>query len=128
MKSDLQQIKKEIFQKELVIPLLESMGCDYVRYTGGNARIEGSRPDGSSSRGFSVKNNEYLTATVWTQEHLPTVDIIGLVSIFKNGKETEESIRKDIPNAKRYIIDTLKLKGYENGKAKETTDYNFVFT
>jgi len=125
LKSDLQQIKKEIFQKELVQKLLESMGCEEVKPSSNGERLDGARPTGTNSKGFSVYLDEHLVAKVWTQEHLPQVDIFGLVSIFKHNKETSDTIHKDLSNAKRYIINTLKLKGYENGKAKEVTDYNF---
>jgi len=108
--NDLQLIKEEIYNCGLVKPLLESMGCDFIKAK--DNRIEAMRPDGSNKRSVQVYLNESLPCKIRTKSHLPKLDIYGLVSYLKHNKESPDSIRKDISQAKKYIVETLSLSQF----------------
>lgn len=122
MRDELELIKKQIYERDLVVELLESVGCDNVRKVGGN--VYGSRPTGDNPTGFSVMLNEDLVSSVWTR-NIPIDDIFDLISYFKFKKTTRHEIKKCLPNSKKYIIETLELQGFSNGKYIELPDYNF---
>lgn len=123
MSNDLKAIKSEIYNRGLIYPLLESMGCHNLKLN--NERIDGSRPTGDSPRGFSVYlDDEELVSKVWTRS-VPTTDIYDLVSYFKFGKTTQSEFKSNLYNAKQYIIKTLNLSGFEQGEIKDLPDYNF---
>lgn len=122
MSNDLKAIKKEIYEKNLICHLLESVGCHNLKEN--DKEVFGSRPDGDHPRGFSVYLDENLFCNLWTK-NVPVSDIFDLISYFKFGKTTEFELEKNLYRSKQYIIQTLNLKGYKKNKIKEIPDYNF---
>lgn len=120
--NELKAIKKEIYEKELVHKLLESVGCHNLTIK--DDEIFGSRPNGDHPRGFSVKLDEDLFCNIWTRK-VPVSDIFDLISYFKFGKTTEQGIKRSLNDSKKYILKTLNLKGFnENYKKQVENDPN----
>lgn len=102
----------------MVETLLEKIGCDDINFK--DNRVEARRPNGNNKRGIAVYLDEGLHCKIWTKGHLPSMDIYGLVSYIVHKKETEESIRKDLNNAKTYIINELGLTQFSGNHYTQT--------
>ena len=119
MLSELEKIKTDIYRKDLVPKLLESLGCEYISYRGN--RVEASRPGGRNTRSVQVYLNKSLTSRVRTRSHIPVGDIYDLVSHLKFNQTDEDGFRKYLHSSKRYIINTLNL---DNNYDKNADDPN----
>lgn len=124
MTNDLDLIKEEIYNRGLVHQLLESMGCEINYNTSSNERVEASRPEGSSNRSVQVYLNEHLTSRVRTKSQIPIRTIYDLVGYIKFGKKTAEELRKNTYQSKKYILETLGLKGFNNNHNQDKHDPN----
>lgn len=114
--SDLQEIKKRIYEEERVIELLEKMGCEYARPEGGGKRFVAQLPPrfgSSNTRMICILNDEHLTSRIWN--HGVEGDIYNIVSYIVNDCRTKEEQAKDIPNAKRFICKSLGYVEFLNG-------------
>jgi len=123
MSRELDEIKEEIYNCGLLHKLLESVGCHELHLSSNGERMEGARPTGTKSRGFSVYLNEGLTSIVLTRS-IPTRDIFDLISYFKFGKETLEELNSCIGKSKNYIIETLGLTQFKSGNYDDKPDPN----
>ena len=122
--SDLHLIKEEIFNLGLIAQLLESMGCDINTSTSSSERVEASRPGGNNNRSVQVYLNEHLPSRVRSKAHVPVQDIYDLVSYIQFGKETAEELKRSLPQAKKYIIETLGLSQFSSGSTVIQDDPN----
>lgn len=122
--NDLQLIKEEIYSTGLVVPLLESMGCEINHSTSSGERVEAKRPDGDNPRAVQVYLNERLTSRVRSKSHIPINDIYDLVSYIRFGKEDAGGLRLCLPRSKRYIINTLNLTGFKGNNNTLRDDPN----
>lgn len=122
--NELAQIKEEIYNCGLVVPLLESLGCEINSQTLSKERVEASLPDGDNIRSVQVYLDENLTSRIRSRSHVRIRDIYDIVSYIKFRKETPNELDKNIPNSKRYIINTLGLEQFGNKKVKSQDDPN----
>ena len=108
--SDLQEIRRRIYEEEKVEELLQYMGCQHIKKV--NHRYEAQLPEKFGS------NNRRSVQVYYQSEYLPcrirsrgmTGSIFDLVSYIVFDCVTQEEIRKCLPRSKRWICEKL---GYE---------------
>jgi DNA primase len=113
--NDLQSIKQQILSNpDDIQTLLESMGCTHVKLR--NNRYEARLPDkfdSDNTRSVQVKLNENLSCVIRSRG-VEGIDIYGLVSYIHGDKYSEREQFKDLPNAKKYILQTLNYFEYNS--------------
>lgn len=123
--SDLKLIKKKLLKEDKVEAIFEAMDCEHVTYSGG--RIEAQLPrrfHSENRRSVQCKLSENLYCQIRNKADFKGGDIYSLVSYIKNDKRGEEDIDKDLPNAKRFICETLGWYEFlEKGTYKPKKDY-----
>lgn len=123
--SDLQVIKRRLLSENRVDTILESMGCEYISYSGG--RIEAQLPTrfhSDNKRAVQIKLTKYLNASIRNKPDFKGGDIYSLISYIVNDKRGEDEYLKDLHNAKSFICETLGWNEYlEGGSYKAKKDY-----
>lgn len=120
--TDLQQIKKRIFEEEKIEELLEMMNCDFIGTEQGGSLYTASLPDGSNRRSVQIKNNKDLNSDIRSRGI--NGDIFTIVSYIVNNIEGKEDINKDLPRSKQWICEKLGYLEFIDEFYKETM-YNY---
>jgi DNA primase len=117
--SDLKTIKKRILRENRIEQILEAMGCEYINERGN--RVEAQLPaqfQSDNKRSLQIKLNENLTTSIRSRPDFKTPrgdDIFTAVSYILHNKRGAEEYRKDLPQAKKFVCDTLGWKEYLKG-------------
>lgn len=114
---DLQLIKQKILEEDRIKELLEKMNCHNIKPESSGQRYTAALPDGDNPRSVQVKLNNNLSCAV-RSKGIVSIDVYGLVSYICHSKQTEESIDKDLPNAKRWICEQLGYREFLSGNYK----------
>ncbi|UUV46052.1 DNA primase [Bacillus phage vB_BanS-Thrax1] len=107
MSDDLKDIKTRIYEEDKVYEILEAMGCEYIR-TEGSMRVTAQLPEhfySSNKRSVQVKLVEHLSSSIRNRKF--SGDIFRLVSYIHHNKRTEDELRMDTGEAKKFICETL---------------------
>lgn len=118
--SDLQQIKKRIFEEnkiEAVLELLECWGVDTEQ--GGKLYVAGL-PDGDNQRSVQVKNNEVLTSHIRSKGI--NGDIFDIVSYIVYNADTKEKRAESLSKSKFWLCQKLNYPEYIDEFYKVTSD------
>ena len=123
--TDLQEIKRRLLGENRVDRILESMGCEYISYSGG--RIEAQLPSrfhSENKRAVQIKLNKSLSASIRNRPDFNGSDIYSLISYIVHDKRGEEEYKKDLHNAKTFICDIFGWNEYlKGGSFKTKKDY-----
>lgn len=123
--SDLQIIRKRLLDENRLQDIYEAMGCEFVSYS--SNRIEAQLPpkfNSNNKRSVQTKLNNSLTSNIRTPVGFHGGSIFDLVSFIVHEKRTEEEFKSNLPNAKRFICETLGWTEYLNGgEFKTKKDY-----
>lgn len=106
--SDLQEIKKRIYDEGRIEELLEKMGCQMIDTESGGSRYVAQLPpefNSSNRRSVQVYNTESLVSAIRTLGIRG--DIYTITSIIVNKCKNEEQAQNDLPHAKRWICEQL---------------------
>lgn len=107
--NDLQLIKNRLLDENRLQDIYEAMGCEYISFTGN--RIEAQLPSkymSHNKRAVQTRLNNSLSSAIRTPVGFKGGDIFYLVSFLVNGITGDENnFRNDLPNAKRFICETL---------------------
>lgn len=112
MNDDLYIIKNRIFEEDRIEEILIALDCQHVHKE--NGRIAAQLPpryESNNRRAVQVYTKPSLSSRV-RNEDMPEDDIFGLVSFLKNDKHTKEEFRSDLPEAKKWICNTLGYTEY----------------
>ena len=107
MSDDLKEIKKRILEEDKVDDILEALECEYIAVEGGR-RITAQLPErfySGNKRSVQVKLNENLSSNIRNKSF--SGDIYNLVSYIQYNIRGERELQDDLPNAKRFICETL---------------------
>lgn len=122
--SDLADIKKQIYEDDRIIEVLELLGCKYIHNE--NGFIAGSLPSGNNRRSVQVRNNEKLNSHIRSRGI--SGDIYTIVSYIKFECNSKDEFDSNLPEAKMWIVDNLGyhdlLRKNKNKNKKEKKDYN----
>lgn len=116
--TDLQQIKKRIYEEEKIEELLELMNCDFVSTEQGGGLYTASLPNGNNRRSVQIKNNKDLNSDIRSRGI--NGDIFTIVSYIVNEIEDKEDINKDLPRSKQWICEKLGYVEFIDDFYKET--------
>lgn len=118
--TDLQRIKKRIYDEERIEELLGLLGCTGVSTEQRGSLYVAPRPDGSSPRSVQVKNSESLNSSVRSRGI--DGDIYDLVAYFIYSATTKEESREFLPKSKYWICSRLGYMEYIDEFYKETSE------
>ncbi len=126
MFGDLQLIKDRILEEDRLEDIYEAMGCEFISVSGG--RIEAqlhSRFHSNNKRAVQTKLNNSLSSAIRNRADFIGGDIFYLISyIHHDIRGNEENYRKDLPNSKKFICETLGWMEYlTGGNLKTKKDY-----
>lgn len=126
MFGDLQLIKDRILEEDRLEDIYEAMGCEFISFSGG--RIEAQLPSrfhSNNKRAVQTKLNNSLSSAIRNRADFIGGDIFYLISyIHHDIRGNEENYRKDLPNSKKFICETLGWMEYlTGGNLKTKKDY-----
>lgn len=118
----LSDLKRKIFKEELVVQLLESIGCLNIKFEQGGNLITAQLPDRFNSknkRAVQCRNNESLSCVIRNRSDF-SGDIFNLVSYLQFDVDSND-LQSDINNAKNYICELFNWTnvGYNIGIKKK---------
>jgi len=105
--SELQELKRKLFEEERIHELLEFMGCEQIKEK--SNRFEAQLPDkfdSNNSRAVQCYKNIYLTCRIRSRG-VTKLDIYGLVSYIVFDILNENAQLKNIPKSKKWICEKL---------------------
>jgi DNA primase len=121
--SDLKAIKKRILKEDKIEQIYEAMGCEYMSIR--RNRIEAQLPPqfhSDNRRSVQTKFNEHLSSSIRNRSF--SGDIYSLVSYIVHNKRTEQEFTSDLPNAKKFICETLGWREFlKGGDYERRTDH-----
>ena len=120
--NDLAEIKKRLFEEDKVQELLESIGCQNIKWEQGETLITAQLPDdfhSTNTRAVQCRVNESLWCSIRNRNDF-SGDIFNLISylVYKvKGDELQDNLNE----AKQYICGLFHWS-YSNGEIKERFD------
>lgn len=124
---DLKELKRQIYKDENIIPLLESLGCPYIKTEQSGKLITCGLPDGFNStnkRTVQVKNNENLTAYIRSRNI--SGNIFNIVGYILYDCVEFEDVKKNLYQIVQYICNTLNYEP-ENFKSKKIEKKDWLY-
>lgn len=118
--SDLQTIKKRIYEEEKIEELLERLGCYNVRPEGGRSRFSAHLPDkfeSRNNRSVQVKNQEGLSSAIRSRGIFGDIFTVASYILFEDENKLFET--------KKWVCEKLGYQEYLNGftPVEEKEDY-----
>lgn len=117
--SELQEIKKRIFEEDKIEELLELLGCWGIgKEQGGKLHVAGL-PDGDNDRSVQVKNADSMISHIRTKG--VKGDIFDIISFIIYEADTEQKRKECLPKSKFWICQKLNYQEYIDEFYKETS-------
>lgn len=116
--TDLQLLKKRIFDDERIEELLDLLKCGSISTEQNGGLFVASLPDGENTRSVQVRNNEDLTSNIRSRG--VSGDIFHIVSYIKYDAEKKEDFDKNLPRSKYWICKQLGYLEFVDDFYKET--------
>lgn len=115
--SDLQDIKKKIYDDDRIEDLLHLLGCKYIHREG--HRMVAALPDGNNKRSVQIILNDNLTSNIRTRGGIKG-DIFSIVSFIQFGCTSQSEVDDNLFDAKMWIVEEFGYHGLlSKGKGKE---------
>lgn len=106
--SELKEIKRKIFEEEVIADLLEALECEYINTEQGGRLYTAQLPssfDSKNKRAVQIKNSESLTSHIRNKGIKGDIyNVIGYI-LFKI--ETSNDLREKLFDIKKWIYDIL---------------------
>jgi DNA primase len=118
--SELQEIKKRIFDEEKIETVLEILGCWSIDTEQSGKLFVAGLPDGDNPRSVQVKNNESLISHIRSKG--VNGDLFDIVSYIIFEADTDEKRKESLPKSKFWICQQLNYQEYIDEFYKETSD------
>lgn len=121
MANDLRKIKKYIYNHDKIEIILEALGCEHISERGN--RYEAQLPERFNSnnrRSVQVKKTEFLSVNIRSRGIKG--DIYSLVSYILHDCVIQEDMQRDLPKAKKFIVDTVGCHDLVGEKKTNTVD------
>jgi DNA primase len=118
--SELQEIKKRIFEEEKIEHVLELLDCWHVDTEQGGKLYVAGLPDGDNERSVQVKNTESLISHIRTKG--VSGDIFDIISYIIYEADTEEKRKETLSKSKFWLCQKLNYQEYIDEFYKETSD------
>ncbi|MGG0667840.1 DNA primase [Lederbergia citrisecunda] len=118
--TDLQLIKKRIYEEKRIEELLELLECTGVDTEQRGNLYVAALPDGENSRSVQVKNNESLGSSIRSRN--VNGDIYDVVSYIVFGAKSQKELSDNLPKSKYWICNKLDYMEYVDEFYKETSD------
>lgn len=103
--SDLQQIKKRIYDEEKIEFILEELDCWGIHDEQNGRLIVAGLPEGDNERSVQIKNNENLNAAIRSKGI--SGDIFNIVSFVKYEASSEQEMKQFLTKSKYWICNKL---------------------
>jgi DNA primase len=122
--SDLQELKRKIYEEDKVAQLLEELGCENIHLEQNGRLLVARLPNGDNNRSIQIKMNEHLTTDIRTRNI--NGDIFSLVGYIEFGYTTFEEIKENLYQIKVFVCNVLKYKDFlkRNQKKEESRNWN----
>ena len=115
------ELKKQIYEKNLVEELLEKIGMHHIQVHSQGDYFTCGMPDGDNNSSTTIYNDEYLSVVAYTRNIGEITDIISLVQYTQN---------LSFQDALKWIIEELKLSNdsdiYGNYSVNKTSSQNYI--
>lgn len=118
--TDLQRIKKRIYDEERIEELLELLGCKGAHTEQRGMLYVAALPDGANPRSVQVKNNESLNSSVRSRGI--DGDIYDIVAYIIYGASSKNDSRDMLPKSKYWICSRMGYMEYIDEFYKETSE------
>jgi DNA primase len=118
--SELQEIKKQIFEEEKIETILELLGCWSIDTEQNGKLFVAGLPDGDNSRSVQIKNTETLISHIRSKG--VNGDIFDIVSYIIYEADSEEKRKEFLPKSKFWVCQQLDYQEYIDEFYKETSD------
>lgn len=118
--SELQEIKKQIFEEEKIELVLELLGCWSIDTEQNGKLFVAGLPYGDNARSVQVKNNESLISHIRSKG--VNGDIFDIVSYIVYDADSEEKRKKFLSKSKFWVCQKLNYQEYIDEFYKETSD------
>lgn len=118
--SELNEIKKRIFEEEKIEEVLELLGCWSISTEQGGKLFVAGLPDGDNPRSVQVKNNESLISHIRSKGI--NGSIFDIISFIIFDADTEQKRLDALPKSKFWLCQKLNYQEYIDEFYKETSD------
>jgi DNA primase len=118
--SELQEIKKRIYNEEKIELILELLGCWSIDTEQGGKLFVAGLPDGDNARSVQVKNTESLISHIRSKG--VNGDIFDIVSYIIYAADSNEKRKDYLSKSKFWVCQKLNYQEYIDEFYKETSD------
>jgi DNA primase len=118
--TDLQRIKKRIYDEKRIEELLELLECGSISTEQRGNLYVASLPDGENIRSVQVKNNAALNSNIRSRGI--EGDIYNIVSYILYNADTRDALDSTLPRSKYWICSNLGYMEYIDEFYKETSE------
>lgn len=118
--SELQEIKKRIFDENKIEHILELLGCWGIDTEQSRKLYVAGLPDGDNGRSVQIKNTESLISHIRSKG--VKGDVFDVISFIVYEADTEEKRKECLPKSKFWICQKLNYQEYIDEFYKETSD------
>jgi len=92
MNMNVVEFKQYIYQKDLIVIILEKLKCGNIKREQGGKIITAALPNGNNPRSVQVKNNSFLDACI-RSKNIDKIDLFDIVSYIYFGETDKKGMR-----------------------------------